>query len=93
MKCKIQIADCKLQNYKSKFNIEKDKLISSPLGERKTDSLAPLRVCHNVVARFIEPNKLGNYIFVARYIGVKNSILLFMTHPLWEEGQKVRGKK
>ncbi|MCK4384790.1 MAG: hypothetical protein KAW52_00870 [candidate division Zixibacteria bacterium] len=35
-------------------------------------------VSENVVARFIEPNKLGNYNLILQYIGVRNMTLAFL---------------
>ena len=35
-------------------------------------------VSENVVARFIEPNKLGNYNLTLQYIGLENMTLAFL---------------
>ncbi|MCK4225084.1 MAG: hypothetical protein KAX39_07875 [candidate division Zixibacteria bacterium] len=35
----------------------------------------------NVIARFIEPNKLGNYNLMPQYIGAQNVTLAFVGEP------------
>ena len=43
-----------------------------------TFTTKPRSMSENVVARFIEPNKLGNYNLTPQYIGVQNMTLAFV---------------